>query len=537
MPKLLRVGVAQTASKDFDFEKTLERFRALAEEAAAAGVQFLLFPEAFFGGYPKHTNFGAVVGLRGDQGRRDFAKYFAGAIAIPSPEADAIAQVSRDTGVALATGVIEKGGSTLYCSVLYVDPVVGIVGKHRKLMPTASERLIWGNGEGSEENLRAQTVHLANGETLAVGGGVCWENMMPLLRYNYYKQGIQLYTAPTVDARENWLHSVVHIAMESRCFVLSANQFATTTDYPVWHQEAMRESLRSSSSAPETASLTDDAEIIGGGSCIISPLGEVLAGPLRKQQGILSAEIDLDDIVGARFDLDTTGHYARSDVFSLHHFDMGSNADGNRSATCRHCARVMKSQPDRMVNHFLKLCPQVDAAARRQWLVERAASEAAETALAGASELFMPPAGDAGAAAAAAPPPTIVLLADQPVTASDDDERVASNEEERHEQEQEQETQSELERQAPPRSATPDSSALDGSALDAQVAELKRRKLALETRRMQLLVESLSYENEVKRVKAAEERLLARKRLRDAGVPQVEIDHLLPLQPPPAATG
>lgn len=320
MPTLLRVGVAQTASKNFDFEATLQRFRALVEEAAAAGVQFLLFPEAFFGGYPKHTNFGAVVGLRGDQGRRDFAKYFAGAIAIPSPEADAIAQVSRDTGVALATGVIEKGGSTLYCSVLYVDPVVGIVGKHRKLMPTASERLIWGNGEGSEENLRAQTVHLANGETLTVGGGVCWENMMPLLRYHYYKQGIQLYTAPTVDARENWLHSMVHIAMESRCFVLSANQFATTADFPPWHQEVMRESLvRTSSggSALETAALADDVEIISGGSCIISPLGEVLAGPLRQKQGILTAEIDLDDLVGARFDLDPTGHYARSDVFSL----------------------------------------------------------------------------------------------------------------------------------------------------------------------------------------------------------------------------
>lgn len=322
MPKLIRVGVAQTATKDFDFQATLQRCRALTDEAAAEGVQFLLFPEAFFGGYPKHTNFGAVVGLRADQGRRDFAKYFAGAIAIPSPEADAIAQVARDTGVAIATGVIERDGSTLYCSVLYVDPVVGIVGKHRKLMPTASERLIWGNGEGSEENLRAQTIHFANGETVAVGGGVCWENMMPLLRYNYYKQGIQLYTTPTVDARENWLHSVVHIAMESRCFVLSANQFATTADYPAWHQEIMREALSGSSSssngaAPESGSLADDTEIIGGGSCIISPLGQVLAGPLRKKQGILTAEIDLDDVVGARFDLDPTGHYARSDVFSL----------------------------------------------------------------------------------------------------------------------------------------------------------------------------------------------------------------------------
>lgn len=310
----IRVGVAQSASKDFDFAATLKRFRALAEEAQAAGVRFLLFPEAFFGGYPKHTNFGAVVGLRGDQGRKDFAKYFRGAIAIPSAEANAIAQVAKDTNVAMATGVIEKEGSTLYCSVLYVDPVVGIVGKHRKLMPTASERLIWGNGDGSKENLSAQTIHLGDDETLAVGGGVCWENMMPLLRYHYYQQGIQLYIAPTVDARENWLHTMVHIAMESRCFVLSANQFATAADYPPWHQEIMRSALEKITDAPP---LAEDAEIIGGGSCIISPLGEVLAGPLRKRQGILTAEIDLDDVVGARFDLDPTGHYSRSDVFAL----------------------------------------------------------------------------------------------------------------------------------------------------------------------------------------------------------------------------
>lgn len=332
----IRVGVAQTASASFDFAATLERCRDLAQQASADGVQFLLFPEAFFGGYPKHTNFGAVVGLRGDQGRKDFAKYFRGAIAIPSPEADAIAQVAKDTNVAIATGVIERDGSTLYCSVLYVDPVAGIVGKHRKLMPTASERLIWGNGDGSPENLRAQTIQLSTGASVAVGGGVCWENMMPLLRYSYYQQGIQLYTAPTVDARENWLHSMVHIAMESRCFVLSANQFATAADYPEWHRATMQRSL-SGSVAPETAvsssegdgngdaeiakdaaALPDDTVIIGGGSCIISPLGEVLAGPLRGSQGVLSAEIDLDDIVGARFDLDPTGHYARSDVFALH---------------------------------------------------------------------------------------------------------------------------------------------------------------------------------------------------------------------------
>ncbi|KAJ3074809.1 Nitrilase [Podochytrium sp. JEL0797] len=303
----LRVGVVQAASARFDFEATLHLFRSYAENASKEGVQLLVFPEAFFGGYPKHTNFGAVIGSREDQGRINYAAYVHGAITFPSERSKSLQQVAADTNMAIAVGVIERDGSTLYCALLYLDPTGKIVGKHRKLVPTASERLIWANGDGSEENLRAHTLNTANG-SFCVGGAICWENLMPLFRYALYKQGIEVYIAPTVDARETWLNSMIHIAMESRCFVLSANQFAKAADFPDWLRASFPDGSRA-----------DEDVIIGGGSCIVSPLGQVLVGPLRGVNGLLMSEVDLDDIHGARFDFDPTGHYARPQQFRALH--------------------------------------------------------------------------------------------------------------------------------------------------------------------------------------------------------------------------
>lgn len=319
---LLTVGVAQTASKQFDFAATLAEFRARCVEAKAQNVQLLVFPEAFFGGYPKLLTFGAVVGTRSDDGRKQFANYVKGAVTVPSSEVDAMVAVIRDVGIAaVAVGIVERDGSTLYCSLLYLDAERGLVGKHRKLMPTASERLIWGQGDGSKANLGVHSFELPTSDaassnsttttSVSVGGAICWENLMPLLRFSLYRQGLQLYVAPTVDARPTWLHSMIHIASESRCFVLSANQFATASDFPDWHRKALRE-LRAAGEAED-----DDEVLIGGGSCIVSPMGEVLAGPLRDAAGVLSAQIDLDEVLHGRFDMDASGHYARTDVFDL----------------------------------------------------------------------------------------------------------------------------------------------------------------------------------------------------------------------------
>jgi nitrilase len=165
-------------------------------------------------------------------------------------------------------------------------------------MPTAAERLIWGFGDGS-------TLPVLDTPLGRLGAAICWENYMPLLRAAYYAKGIELYCAPTVDGRDTWPASMRHIAVEGRCFVLSANQFARRSHYPL-----------AESSAGELAPTADEV-LSRGGSCIVDPFGRFLAGPLYDGQGLLVAEIDRGDVVRGKFDLDTSGHYARPDVFRL----------------------------------------------------------------------------------------------------------------------------------------------------------------------------------------------------------------------------
>ena len=180
--------------------------------------------------------------------------------------------------------------------MLFFSPDGGLAAKHRKLMPTAMERLIWGFGDGS-------TLSVFPTELGRLGAVICWENYMPLLRMAMYAQGIQLYCAPTVDDRESWIPSMRHIALEGRCFVLSACQFARRSDYP-----ADYDSIQGSD--PATV-------MIRGGSCIISPLGEVLAAPCYDQAAILTADLDMGAIARGKYDLDVVGHYARPDIFQL----------------------------------------------------------------------------------------------------------------------------------------------------------------------------------------------------------------------------
>jgi nitrilase len=192
-------------------------------------------------------------------------------------------------------GVIERDGGTLYCTVLFIGPDGALLGRHRKTMPTAMERLIWGFGDGS-------TLPVIETPVGRVGAVICWENYMPQLRLAMYGQGIQLYCAPTVDDRETWLPTMRHIALEGRCFVLAACQHATRADYPDDYPIAIDDPA---------------AVLIGGGSCIVDPLGRVLAGPARDGEAILTADLDLAEIDRAVFDLDVVGHYARPDLFRL----------------------------------------------------------------------------------------------------------------------------------------------------------------------------------------------------------------------------
>jgi nitrilase len=291
----VRVAVVQAAPVAFDRERTLDRVAHWTGQAVAAGAELVVFPEAFVPGYPKGADFGAVVGSRSAQGREWFRRYHASSVDIPGPGVDRLGQIAARSGVHLVIGVIERARGTLYCTVLFLSPDGRLLGKHRKLMPTAMERLIWGFGDGS-------TLPVIPTPLGRIGAVICWENYMPQLRLAMYGQGVELYCAPTVDDRETWLPTMRHIALEGRCFVLSANQFARRSDYP--------------SDYPVGAPDSDEV-LIAGGSCIVDPFGEVLAGPARGGETVLTADLDLDQIVRGKFDLDVTGHYARPDVFRL----------------------------------------------------------------------------------------------------------------------------------------------------------------------------------------------------------------------------
>ncbi|MCP3988920.1 MAG: nitrilase [Actinomycetia bacterium] len=293
---LIRVGAVQAGSIVFDTPSTLDKLEALVAEGVALGAELLVFPEAFVGGYPKGHDFGAVVGSRSDEGRDWFQRYHQSAIDLPGPESDRIGAVAQAQSVNLVVGVIERDGGTLYCSVLFYDRDGSVRGKHRKLMPTGSERLIWGFGDGS-------TMPVVETSTGRLGAAICWENYLPLYRTTLYAKGIEVWCAPTVDDRERWAATMRHIAIEGRCFVVSANQFSVRSHYPSDYVTGFGDD--------------PDAVLIGGGSCIVDPHGEFLVPPNRTGETILTADIDLGEIVRGKFDLDVTGHYARPDVFQL----------------------------------------------------------------------------------------------------------------------------------------------------------------------------------------------------------------------------
>jgi nitrilase len=298
----VRVAVVQAAPVLFDRDATVDKACQLVADAAAQGAQLILFPEAFIPAYPRGLGFGTVVGSRSPAGRRTWERYWANAVDVPGPVTQALGAAARQAGAYLALGVIERDTprtavGTLYCTLLYFGPDGRLLGLHRKLKPTGAERLIWGEGDGS-------TLDVLNTPLGRIGGLICWENYMPLARMALYSQRVELYLAPTADARDTWQATLQHIACEGRCFVLGCNQFVTKDLYP-----GDLEGIE------DLANLADP--LCRGGSAILSPLGEYLAGPLFDQVGILVADLDLAEIARARFDFDVVGHYARPDLFQL----------------------------------------------------------------------------------------------------------------------------------------------------------------------------------------------------------------------------
>jgi nitrilase len=296
----LQVAVVQLAPVGFDTAATIAAITAQVHAAARAGAQVVVLPEAIVGGYPKGADFGVVLGRRSEAGRRAYARYAAAAIAVPSAEEAQLAACAAAAKVVLVLGVIERAGRTLYCSALAYDRDGRRILHRRKLVPTGLERVVWGRGDGA--GLQAADVG-----PVTLAAAICWENYMPLLRAALYARGVTLWCAPTVDDREVWLATMRHVAVEGRTFVLSANQYATRADY----------APRAADEPWIVPEGDPDELLIGGGSCIVDPFGEVLAGPLRGGPGTLHAVLELGRLREAALDLDVTGHYARPDVLEL----------------------------------------------------------------------------------------------------------------------------------------------------------------------------------------------------------------------------
>jgi len=288
------IATLQIGSDPAGKAATLDRIMAREDEITGAGFDLLVMPEAILGGYPKGSDFGTRLGYRLPEGREAFAHYYANAVDLDGAEVAALADLSRRSGTIFVLGVIERGGNSLYCTALFITPADGLVAKHRKLMPTGTERLIWGLGDGS-------TMPVVETPFGRLGAAICWENHMPLFRTAMYAKGVDIWCAPTVDHRDQWQATMRHIAHEGRCFVASACQYLPSpaelgTTVQGWEA---------------------DRDLIAGGSLIAGPLGDVLAGPLPPGEGFAVVEVDLEELVRARYDFDVVGHYSRPDIFTL----------------------------------------------------------------------------------------------------------------------------------------------------------------------------------------------------------------------------
>jgi nitrilase len=292
----VRAAVVQAGSIPFDSEACVAKAVRLIGEAASTGARVVVFPEAFIVGYPKGLNYGLVIGARDPAGREEFRVYLDAAIEVPGAQTQRLGEAAAAHECYVVMGVIEREHGTCYCTVLFFGPDGKLLGKHRKLMPTALERMIWGFGDGS-------TLTAVDSPFGPIGSVICWENYMPMLRMAMYAKNVVLYCAPTADDRDTWLPSMQHVALEGRCFVLTACQFIRKRDFP----PGIRVSLGDS----------PDAVLMRGGSAIVSPLGKVLAGPHFGSETILTADLDLGEIGRGKFDFDVVGHYSRPDVFQL----------------------------------------------------------------------------------------------------------------------------------------------------------------------------------------------------------------------------
>lgn len=293
----IKVCLIQDSPVFFDKEKTIEKVEHLSRRHAKEGCQLIVFPESFIPGYPRGFSFGAKIGSRTKEGRNLYSEYYNNSIDIESTDLKRLEKLAKSENLYLVIGITEKQDTTgsLHCSMLYISPTDGLLGVHRKIKPTGTERVIWSEADGKS----LVTFQTKIGK---LGGLICWENYMPMARISMYQKGVEIYIAPTADAREEWTSTMQHIALEGRCFVLGCNQFFTKSMYPDKYQQLVHDE-------PEN--------MCRGGSVIFSPLGKKIAGPLFDKAGALIAEIDLEEINLSKLDFDVIGHYSRDDIFQF----------------------------------------------------------------------------------------------------------------------------------------------------------------------------------------------------------------------------
>jgi nitrilase len=288
------VAAVQATPVFLDRDATVDRLITHIADAAAAGAQLVVFPEAVVPGYPDW-----VWRRPAWSDAEWYRRLHDQAVDIPGPVTERLGEAAREFHVWLAVGVTERTRSgTLYNSLVYVDPCGEVAGVHRKLVPTGGERTVWGNGDGS-------TLTVLDTPLGRVGGLICWENLMPLARAALYQQGIDIYIAPTWDNSDSWISTLRHIAREGRVFVVGTNSCLRGSDVP-----------RTLPGADEIYG-GDDDWMSRGNTVIVGPDGTVLAGPLVGECGMLVATLDLGDLALARREFDPVGHYGRPDVFQL----------------------------------------------------------------------------------------------------------------------------------------------------------------------------------------------------------------------------
>ena len=296
MEGIVKVACVQAEPVPFDKAATIEKIEGLAAEVAGEGARLALFPETFIPAYPSNRWVRFLAGggspEQGD-GRATFARLAQESVEIPGPDSERLGEIARLNKLWLAVGANEIERGTIYNALLVYSPEGELALHHRKLMPTNHERLVWGLGDSRGLGTIATDIG-------KIGGLICWENLMPLARFALYQDGVEVYLAPTADDSEQWHDSVRHIAREARAFVLSCCVFQRASSYP------------------EDIPLADGDDIIdSGGSAILGPNGNYLAGPLWNEEGILYAELDPQDLYAARQRFDPAGHYHRPDVLRL----------------------------------------------------------------------------------------------------------------------------------------------------------------------------------------------------------------------------